>query len=124
MKKNNWLCRLGWISALLAGVGCTSVEEVMKTDTTMKDVIFGSSADLNRARDSVSRSFSPTLSGYTRDALNETDVLFSELPNPRLAMYVYPHLTPDNTPIPGYTVPLYFYDHPEYAMPGEAFGWE
>jgi conjugative transfer region lipoprotein (TIGR03751 family) len=39
-------------------------------------------------------------------------------------MYVHPHLTPDGTPIPGYSVPLYFYSEVQYAMPGELYGWE
>lgn len=96
----------------------------MQTDRDMRDVIFGDISGVELARDRIGRDMSPDLVGYTRTADNEHQVLFTELPNPRLQMYVHPHLTADSTPIPGYSVPLYFYDQPVYALPGEAYGWE
>lgn len=61
------------------------------------------------------------LQGYSRDALNEIDILFPRLPNPTLVMYVFPHLSGDTqAPIPGYATAFPMYGHVEYALPGEA----
>ena len=58
--------------------------------------------------------------GYVRDAEKELDVLFPELPNPRLTLFVFPHITPGGAPIPGYTTAFYLYDHQRiFALPGE-----
>jgi len=57
---------------------------------------------------------------YTRTAENEIDSLFPRLPNPDLVMYVFPHLAGSHpTPVPGYSTVFAFYDHVQYAMPGE-----
>lgn len=124
--------RLAAISLISLGLsGCVSnAEQVMATDRTMQDVVaevYGDQAQAFDARSEVSREIGEgisDLSGYTRDALNETRILFPKLPNPELAMYVYPHMTEDGTPIPGYTVPLQMYDRTPYAMPGETGGWD
>lgn len=121
--KISWLCRLLSISAFsLSFVGCTSnVKDVMNTETTMKDIVGGNSVPQSAQ---IVSPINSSLVGYTRTAINETEVLFPELPNPRLVMYVHPHMTPEGTPIPGYSVPLSFYESTQYAMPGELFGWE
>lgn len=110
----------------LALTGCVSnAESVMTTDTEMREVVnefYGSGLDLRSPR-GVSHG-ERDLGGYTRDAIAETKVLFPRLPNPVMAMYVYPHLTGDDTPIPGYTVPLEMFDSAPYALPGETGGWE
>lgn len=50
---------------------------------------------------------------------------FKRLPNPDLVMYVYPHLSAGSGyPVPGYSTVLPMYEHVEYALPGEAEGWE
>lgn len=57
---------------------------------------------------------------YTRTAQNEIDRQFHRLPNPDLAMYVFPHLAgSDPVPIPGYTTVFPLYHRVQYAMPGE-----
>jgi conjugative transfer region lipoprotein (TIGR03751 family) len=57
---------------------------------------------------------------YTRTAVNEIYRQFHRLPNPDLAMYVFPHLTgSDPAPVPGYTTVFPFYQRVRYAMPGE-----
>ncbi|OED38027.1 hypothetical protein AB833_21530 [Chromatiales bacterium (ex Bugula neritina AB1)] len=59
-----------------------------------------------------------TYRGYTRDAFNEQDQLFKVLPNPKIAIYVFPHLaTRDNAPVPGYTTAVTLYPRDEYALP-------
>ena len=59
------------------------------------------------------------LSGYTRDAFNELNVRFPRLPNPILIMYVFPHLSKEGTPIPGYSTMFPMYESVEYALPRE-----
>jgi len=67
----------------------------------------------------------PGLEGYTRQAHDEIDTQFKRLPNPDLVMYVFPHLAADSGyPVPGYSTVLPMYDHVEYALPGEAEGWQ
>ena len=45
---------------------------------------------------------------------------FKLLANPRLHMYVYPHLaTESKVPIPGYWTVIPLYERIEYALPGE-----
>ena len=52
---------------------------------------------------------------------NEIENRFGRLPNPDLAMYVFPHLSGYGSryPVPGYTTVFPMYETVEYAMPGE-----
>ena len=59
------------------------------------------------------------LHGYTRDAWREIEILFPRLPNPTLLMYVFPHLSRDGAPVPGYSTAFPLYDRDHYALPGE-----
>ena len=59
------------------------------------------------------------LYGYTRTAANELSVRFPRLPNPTLVMYVFPHLSAEGTPVPGYSTVFQLYDRAHYALPGE-----
>ena len=59
------------------------------------------------------------LHGYTRDAANELNIRFPRLPNPTLVMYVFPHLSAEGTPVPGYSTVFQLYDRAHYALPGE-----
>jgi len=60
------------------------------------------------------------LVGYTRQIVNEIQVLFPTLPNPTLVMYVYPHLAgEEQMPVPGYATSFSMYARTEYALPGE-----
>ena len=57
---------------------------------------------------------------YTRNAQDEIDRLFPRLPNPDLVMYVFPHLAGEHpVPVPGYSTVFPFYEHVQYALPGE-----
>jgi conjugative transfer region lipoprotein (TIGR03751 family) len=63
------------------------------------------------------------LKGYSREAYNETQLIFQRLPNPDLVMYVFPHLSgAEGNPIPGYSTAFPFYDTVHYALPGELEG--
>ena len=59
------------------------------------------------------------LAGYTRDVYDELSVRFRRLPNPTIIMYIFPHLSVENTPIPGYSTMFQMYEKVEYALPGE-----
>jgi len=60
------------------------------------------------------------LYGYTREAHNEHSALFPRLPNPRLVMYVYPHIAgSSDSGIPGYSTEFSMYEKVYYALPGE-----
>jgi conjugative transfer region lipoprotein (TIGR03751 family) len=63
------------------------------------------------------------LKGYSREAYNETQLIFQRLPNPDLVMYVFPHLSgTEGNPIPGYSTAFPFYGTVHYALPGEGEG--
>lgn len=83
------------------------------------------SARLLEARDdlqgrSIDEEINENIS-YTRTAANEATNLFPRLPNPDLVMYVFPHLTntEEPVPVPGYTTVFPFYGNIKYAQPGE-----
>lgn len=59
------------------------------------------------------------LYGYTREASTEIQGLFPKLPNPELVLYVYPHFTSKQRPVPGYSTQFSMYEKDEYALPGE-----
>lgn len=59
---------------------------------------------------------------WTRSAENELSALFPELRNPRITLYVFPHLTVDGAPVPGYATFFHLYEgSSHFALPGEAF---
>ena len=62
------------------------------------------------------------LAGYTRTAATEIDAIFPRLPNPDLVMYVFPHLSEQGAPVPGYATSFPMYERIEYALPGEVPG--
>ena len=61
------------------------------------------------------------LHDFTQQAANEIAQVFPLLPNPQMVMFVFPHLSAEGAPVPGYTTafPMYAVDH--YAMPGEVY---
>ena len=59
------------------------------------------------------------LEGYSRDVYNELSVHFPRLPNPTIIMYVFPHLSFEGTPVPGYSTMFQLYPRTHYALPGE-----
>lgn len=59
------------------------------------------------------------LKGYTRNVNNELLLHFPRLPNPTIVLYVFPHLSLEGTPVPGYSTIFPMYETVEYALPGE-----
>ena len=56
-------------------------------------------------------------SDHARTLLNEQDQLFPELPNPRVRMFVYPHLSKAGTYVPGYYTSFRLYAHHPVRLP-------
>ncbi|WP_336844125.1 TIGR03751 family conjugal transfer lipoprotein [Providencia rettgeri] len=56
---------------------------------------------------------------YTRTQSSEIHQQFPRLPNPDMVMYVFPHLSSGNLPVPGYSTVFPFYHQVQYALPGE-----
>ncbi len=126
------------VALTLAGCGTSKEKLLPHDDRTMMDIWTnetGGSArggqtarQLLDARQSLRRPLTDTdlkaapfvAVSYTRTAQNEIQSQFQRLPNPDLAMYVFPHLTgSDPAPIPGYTTIFPLYQRQQYAMPGE-----
>lgn len=119
------------VSISLLAAGCTTKEAVLDQDgPTMKAIYDRHMNDLQRAGPRARTGGAPLAHtgaahyrGFVRQAANEIDALFPQLPNPTLAMYVYPHLSgPERSPVPGYVTTFPFYERIEYALPGEVQG--
>ena len=117
-----------WISiatAILAS-SCTSsglVSPLPDGGLTIREILLGRSTDGPTDGEQGQHDALPDatagLHGYTRDAYTELDIRFPRLPNPILIMYVFPHLSGELTPVPGYSTMFPLYEHPVYALPGE-----
>ena len=116
---------------LISLAGCASTKEAVlpQDGPSMKDIYQGHIQEMN-AQDPLSirqelggrpiLTGESALHGYTRDAANEIDAIFSRLPNPTLVMYVFPHLAgEESVPVPGYATAFPMYERTEYALPGE-----
>ena len=80
-------------------------------------------AVLRRDLNDVERNAQPAVAeSYSRDANSEIQQQFPRLPNPDLVMYVFPHMTVGNVPVPGYSTVFPFYSRVQYALPGERVG--
>lgn len=62
---------------------------------------------------------SSSLEGYSRSVTNELSVQFPRLPNPTIILYIFPHLSLEGTPVPGYSTMFQMYEKAEYALPSE-----
>ncbi len=126
------------VALTLTGCGTSKDKLLPHDDRTMMDIWTsetGGSAQggqtarqLLDARQSLRRPLTETdlkaapvvAASYSRTAQNEIYSQFHRLPNPDLAMYVFPHLTgSDPAPVPGYTTIFPLYQRQQYAMPGE-----
>ena len=50
---------------------------------------------------------------------SELDVQFPRLPNPMIILFVFPHLSAEQTPVPGYSTMFPLYETVHFALPGE-----
>jgi len=61
------------------------------------------------------------LRDYTREAANEINPVFPLPPNPQMVLYVFPHLSAEGAPVPGYSTAFPLYPVDQYALPGEVY---
>ncbi len=114
--------RIYLLLAALWLAGCsTSKEQLLPPgDSTMLDLWRQKSgspqmtaearAVLRRDLNDVERNAQPAVAeSYSRDANSEIQQQFPRLPNPDLVMYVFPHMTVGNVPVPGYSTVFPFY---------------
>ncbi len=62
--------------------------------------------------------------GYTATQTNELNNFFKPIPNPQIAMYVFPHLVQageESYPKPGLTTAFFLYRENHVAMPNELY---
>ncbi len=105
------------MALVLAGCAGQSAQRIFESEEPSLKSRYGRTLAVERPVTGVSTGRDE---GYVRDAEKELDVLFPELPNPRLTLFVFPHITPGGAPIPGYTTAFYLYDHQRiFALPGE-----
>lgn len=100
-----WLLAV-WISA------CASPVELPEADSTVREwyrqaMLPGASVLATRpmSADSVGRD------SFTAEMDRQLRRDFRFLANPRLVLYVYPHLTAAGTPVPGYATWFYVFEH-------------
>ena len=93
-----WPCLLVvWISA------CAAPAELPETASTVRELYrqampSGTPAPMPRPLPAQPGMGSPFMAEVDRQLRRD----FREFPNPRLILYVYPHLTADGIPVPGY----------------------
>ena len=123
MNKFKYLVMIGCLSGLM--LGCSTKEKVFKKeDTKTMKQIYNEKFSERKAVDKQTRDMREQTStanqvDYTRTASSELTTLFPEIPNPKLSMYVYPHITASNLPVPGYSTTFYLFKERYFALPGE-----
>jgi len=123
MNKFNCLITIACLSSLM--LGCSTKEKVFKKeDTKTMKQIYNEKFSERKAVDKQTRDLREQTStenqvDYTRTASSELTTLFPEIPNPKLSMYVYPHITPSNLPVPGYSTTFFMFKERYFALPGE-----
>ena len=116
-----WAVSISLVMAMLPGCATTPAKSPLPDDgPTMREILEreGQPGQPPRSRRALAPGASD-LHGYTRDAYNELEARFPRLPNPVFIMYVFPHLSREGTPVPGYSTMFPMYESVEYALPGE-----
>lgn len=122
---------LAIVAVVVALTACsTTKEEILpQNGPTMRQIYdrhtkaIGAAAT-DPARGGVARSLSPgrrDLAAYTRHAADEIEQRFPLLPNPQMVLYVFPHLSAEGAPVPGYATAFPMYPVDRYALPGEVY---
>ena len=134
MNKRAFWCGAWGLSMLL--MGCSTSKEVLlpPSDNDMMAIWSGKTAEATGSRagnEAARATLRRTLTdgedlrrqtmndGYTRTQHSEIHQQFPRLPNPDMVMYVFPHLSSGNLPVPGYSTVFPFYQQVQYALPGE-----
>ncbi len=125
-----WTNSLTLLTCVLILGGCASTKKsVIPQDGPDMRTIYethmqnsGAAQRMDRARTHAGRPIQRgerDLRAYTREAANEINQVFPLLPNPQMVLYVYPHLSGEAAPVPGYSTAFPFYAVDQYALPGE-----
>lgn len=117
-----WVCL---ISVFLLLVSCAKssnlgspIPDTGPTIPEIYDEHMNSTGELEFPRRALSDG-TINLEGYSRDVYNELSVHFPRLPNPTIVLYVFPHLSPEDAPVPGYSTIFQLYERTQYALPYE-----
>ena len=127
LMKGSVLCALVF---LLAGCATSKEELLPAGNSDMMAIWSGRQADptvTEAARSVLRRGLTneeaarrqQANTAYTRTQHSEIHQQFPRLPNPDMVMYVFPHLSAGNLPVPGYSTVFPFYHQVQYALPGE-----
>ena len=121
---------VGWLALALGACATTKEAVIPQGGPDMAEIYAthqrqaGSASDPSQQRQGLARpirSGSADLYAYTREAAREIDQVFPVLPNPQLVLYVFPHLSAEGAPVPGYTTAFPMYPVDQYALPGEVY---
>ncbi len=112
---------------VLALVGCAHDPKFLPEEGPTSMEVYD-----NHLLNSVEQTDGQTLDEHHDDAQDQRDptewslrvdhmlsVKFPEIPNIELQGFVYPHLTANGHPVPGYPTHFWLYDQHHYALPGE-----
>ena len=127
-----WIRTPTLVAAALSLTACaTSKEDVFPQDGPDMAVIYqqhqrsaGVARDPSPQRQGLERPIArgaADLHDYTQQAANEIEQVFPLLPNPQMVMLVFPHLSAEGAPVPGYSTAFPMYAVDQYAMPGEVY---
>lgn len=114
---------LGFV--LLSGCAQSAREQVFEAEgPSVEEIWHGSAGTQGVAAHIVG--FNPGgefgAAAWTRNAESELDALFPQLENPRINLYIFPHLSEGGHPVPGYLTHFFLYESTRnWALPGEAF---
>jgi len=125
-----WIKPIFVIVVVLGLTACaTSKEDVIPQDGPDMQTIYdthqrnaGAQRHLITQRAGLDRSIARgagDLRDFTQQASNEIEQVFPLLPNPQMVLFVFPHLSNEGAPVPGYTTAFPLYAIDQYAMPGE-----
>jgi conjugative transfer region lipoprotein (TIGR03751 family) len=121
---------LAALASLLSACASTKEEVVPQNGPTMQQIYehhmqqSGAESRTEEMREDLDRPVAPgkgDLKGYTRQASNEIEQLFPLLPNPQMVLYIFPHLSAEGAPVPGYATAFPMYPVDQYALPGEVY---
>lgn len=124
-------CLLTLTSLLLAGCATSKESLFPQGGKTMKNIYEQQMAeshsdDIDAARANVidnkpvSFNMATENTSPINQSIDKVDQTFPQIPNPTLAMYVFPHLAGvDEAPVPGYVTAFPLYTQVYYALPGE-----
>ncbi len=124
------LTLVGFVSIFFLS-GCVTAPATKifeSTTTTIADILDQASfskTDIAILREHFGRSTGNNLQAYTRTQESEINNLFPTIDNPRLTVFIYPHITGRGDPVPAYSTAFYLFTQSNlFALPGEAHQYD